>query len=42
MLPEPSLAFLTSLLDAPGPSGFEALPARRWRAFADGFAEQLR
>ncbi|HEX7025197.1 MAG TPA: M42 family peptidase, partial [Gemmatimonadales bacterium] len=42
MLPEPSLAFLTSLLDAPGPSGFEALPARRWRAFADGFADEVR
>jgi putative aminopeptidase FrvX len=42
MLPDNSLAFLTGLLDAPGPSGFEALPARRWRAFAEGFADQVR
>jgi putative aminopeptidase FrvX len=42
MLPDNSLAFLTGLLDAPGPSGFEALPARRWRAFAEGFADSVR
>ena len=42
MLPDSSLAFLTALLDAPGPSGFEALPARRWRAFAEGFADTVR
>lgn len=42
MLPESSLAFLTGLLDAPGPSGFEALPARRWRSFAEGFADGVR
>lgn len=42
MLPEASLAFLTGLLDAPGPSGFEALPARRWRSFAEGFADGVR
>jgi len=42
MLPESSLTFLTSLLDAPGPSGFEALPARRWRTFAEGFADGVR
>lgn len=42
MLPEASLAFLTGLLDAPGPSGFESLPARRWRSFAEGFADSVR
>jgi len=29
-----SLAFLKTLLDAPGPSAYEALPARAWRAEA--------
>jgi len=35
---ERSLAFLKRLLDAPGPSGFEAAPARAWREEAAGFA----
>ena len=34
MTPE-SLAFLKSLLDTPGPSSFEAAPARIWRAEAE-------
>ena len=38
MTPE-SLAFLKSLLDTPGPSAFEAAPARVWRAEAQRFAE---
>ena len=42
MLPDPSLAFLNALLDAPGPSGFEALPAQRWRSFAKGFSDAVR
>lgn len=32
-------AFLKRLLDAPGPSGFESLPARVWREEAAKFAE---
>ena len=35
----PSLDFLERLLDAPGPSGFEARPARVWREEASAFAE---
>jgi len=35
----PSLAFLKKLLDSPGPSSYEALPARAWRAEAQGFAD---
>lgn len=35
---ERSLAFLKRLLDAPGPSGFEQLPARLWREEAQTFA----
>lgn len=35
---ERSLAFLKRLLDAPGPSGFEAAPARVFRDEARGFA----
>lgn len=42
MLADPSLTFLTALLDAPGPSGFETAPARRWRAEAEGFADAVR
>lgn len=34
--------FLTRLLDAPGPSGFETAPARIWRAEAEGFADEVR
>jgi putative aminopeptidase FrvX len=41
MKPE-SLAFLKSLLDTPGPSAFEAAPARRWRAEAERFAANVR
>jgi putative aminopeptidase FrvX len=40
MTPE-SLRFLTALLDAPGPSGFETVPARLWRAEAERFAERV-
>ena len=38
---EHSLAFLKSLLDTPGPSGFEAAPARVWRTEAQGFADEV-
>ncbi|HUR93140.1 MAG TPA: M20/M25/M40 family metallo-hydrolase [Gemmatimonadales bacterium] len=41
MTPE-SLAFLKSLLDTPGPSAFEAAPARVWRAEAERFADAVR
>ncbi len=41
MTPE-SLAFLKSLLDTPGPSAFEAAPARLWRAEAGRFATDVR
>ena len=37
-----SLAFLKSLLDTPGPSSFEAAPARVWRAEAERFADAVR
>ncbi|HSM15968.1 MAG TPA: M42 family metallopeptidase [Gemmatimonadales bacterium] len=37
-----ALDFLTSLLDAPGPSGFEMLPARAWRREAETFADEVR
>jgi endoglucanase len=36
-----SLAFLKSLLDTPGPSAFEAAPARLWRAQAERFADAV-
>jgi endoglucanase len=36
-----SLTFLTSLLDTPGPSGFETAPARVWRAEAEQFADSV-
>jgi len=42
MLTDASMTFLTGLLDAPGPSGFEAAPARRWRSEAQGFADAVR
>ena len=38
MLEPRSLAFLKRLLDAPGPSGFERVPARLWREEAASFA----
>jgi putative aminopeptidase FrvX len=41
MRPE-SLAFLKSLLDTPGPSAFEAAPARVWRKEAESFADEVR
>ena len=36
-----SLTFLRLLLDTPGPSSFEAAPARVWRAEAEGFADNV-
>jgi endoglucanase len=41
MTPE-SLAFLKSLLDTPGPSSFEAAPARVWRKEAESVADEVR
>jgi len=38
MLSQPSTEFLKKLLDSPGPSGFETLPARVWREEAARFA----
>ncbi|MBV6521874.1 MAG: putative aminopeptidase YsdC [Gemmatimonadaceae bacterium] len=38
MLNETQVTFLKSLLDCPGPSGFESAPARLWRAEAATFA----
>ena len=40
MTPE-SLAFLRSLLDTPGPSSFEAAPARLWRGEAAKLADEV-
>jgi putative aminopeptidase FrvX len=40
MTPE-SLRFLKKLLDTPGPSSFEAAPARVWRAEAESFADSV-
>ena len=37
-----NLDFLTQLLDSPGPSGFETLPARLWREEAQRFAAEVR
>jgi putative aminopeptidase FrvX len=39
MLPTASVDFLKRLLDTPGPSGYEAAPARVWREEAARFAE---
>jgi putative aminopeptidase FrvX len=36
-----SLEFLKQLLDTPGPSSFEAAPARVWRAEAESFADSV-
>ncbi|MEO8199480.1 MAG: M42 family metallopeptidase [Gemmatimonadota bacterium] len=36
-----SLIFLKSLLDSPGPSGFELAPARLWRKEAESFADRV-
>jgi putative aminopeptidase FrvX len=41
MLSTESIAFLKRLLDAPGPSGFETLAARTWRAEAERFADRI-
>ena len=41
MLSAHSIAFLKKLLDAPGPSGFETLASRAWRAEAETFAERV-
>jgi putative aminopeptidase FrvX len=38
MIDESGLSFLKKLLDTPGPSGFEAAPARVWREEAAKFA----
>ncbi|MEP7345275.1 MAG: M42 family metallopeptidase [Gemmatimonadaceae bacterium] len=38
MLSDSSVAFLKTLLDCPGPSGFEAAPAKLWREEAAKFA----
>jgi putative aminopeptidase FrvX len=38
MLNDSSIAFLKTLLDSPGPSGFESAPAKVWRAEASRFA----
>jgi endoglucanase len=35
-------AFLKRLLDTPGPSGFEAAPARVWREEVQAFADEVR
>src|SRR4051794_39425897 len=40
MTPE-SLSFLKSLLDTPGPSSFEAPPAKLWRTEAGKFAQAV-
>ncbi len=37
-----TLGFLKKLLDTPGPSGFEAAPARVWREEVQGFADEVR
>ena len=37
-----SISLLKSLLDSPGPSGFESAPARLWRKEAETFAEEVR
>ncbi len=39
MLSDTSFSFLKRLLDTPGPSSFEAAPARVWRAEAASFAQ---
>ncbi|MGH7638051.1 MAG: M20/M25/M40 family metallo-hydrolase [Gemmatimonadaceae bacterium] len=36
-----SIAFLKRLLDAPGPSGFETLAGRAWRAEAERFTDRV-
>jgi putative aminopeptidase FrvX len=41
MLRPPSIAFLKSLLDTPGPSGYEAAAAAVWRTEASTFAAEV-
>ena len=41
MLSTTSIAFLKRLLDAPAPSGFEAMAARIWRTEAETFAHKV-
>jgi endoglucanase len=41
MLSADAIGFLKRLLDAPGPSGFETLAARCWRAEAETFADKV-
>jgi endoglucanase len=41
MLRPDAIAFLKRLLDAPGPSGFETLAGRSWRAEAEKFADKV-
>lgn len=41
MLTPEAIAFLKRLLDAPGPSGFETLAGRAWRAEVEKFAERI-
>jgi putative aminopeptidase FrvX len=42
MLRPEAIPFLKRLLDAPGPSGFETLAGRSWRAEAEKFADKVR
>src|SRR5258707_11708362 len=39
MIASESLTFLKKLLDTPGPSGFEAAPAKVWRDYAKKFSK---
>lgn len=41
MITDDSFSFLARLLDTPGPSGFEAEPARVWRQEAETFADRV-
>jgi len=41
MFSSEAIAFLKRLLDAPGPSGFETLAGRAWRAEAEKFADRV-
>lgn len=42
VLNDTSIAFLKRLLDSPGPSGFESLPARLWREEAKTLTDEVR
>jgi putative aminopeptidase FrvX len=39
---EAEFSFLRALLDAPGPSGFESVPARLWRREAESLSDDVR